>query len=341
MLAAHDRPKDMAKARVSFLRRSLSVVVVVVVACASMLAYATHESVHGASVRTFRAPATVMRFRDFDEVFRHAVKVDFCTLETGRVYVPRASMLRRDHSQSDTAREDEPLPIFAYLVRHSVHGDALVDTGLDETFVHDALGNLRAPARLVHGAMHARFALEPGMDIVAQLERLAARPRIAFFTHVHGDHTAGIPALPASMRLVVGPDETDDVAAYLGYGHVTGARVIETLDPSSSVRMAPFEHVTDLFGDGAVLAIATPGHSRGHTSYLVQAKSGPVLVIGDASHTAFAFTHGIGPTGPTPTDERVGQASLDALRAFARAHPSVRVLYGHEAPTRICDLPMR
>lgn len=94
----------------------------------------------------------------------------------------------------------------------------------------------------------------------------------------------------------------------------------------------------DVFGDGALFAIATPGHSAGHTSYLVNATSGPVLPVGDASHHAFAYEHGIGPRGQTAEDDRRAQRSLDRLRAFAAAHPEVRVARGHDAPIRICDL---
>ena len=69
----------------------------------------------------------------------------------------------------------------------------------------------------------------------------------------------------------------------------------------------------------------------------LDAVSAPVLLVGGASHTAFAFSHGIGPNGPTEADERIGQRSLERLRTFVARHPGVRVVYGHEAPVRVCD----
>ena len=53
---------------------------------------------------------------------------------------------------------------------------------------------------------------------------------------------------------------------------------------------------------------------------MAKAAKAPVLLVGDASHTAFAFSHGIGPNGPTEADERIGQRSLDRLRAFVARH---------------------
>src|SRR6266849_4468618 len=50
----------------------------------------------------------------------------------------------------------------------------------------------------------------------------------------------------------------------------------------------PIEKLTgdrDVFGDGSVMILSTPGHTPGHQSLLVVlAKSGPVLLSGDAVH---------------------------------------------------------
>lgn len=301
-------------------------------------AFVTHGSVRLARERRYVASRAPSHRMSFDAVLREGTRVSLCTLRTGVVHVPRADMLRRDHGTSDRANERVPLPIFAHLIRHPSRGDVLVDTGLDASFVHDELGNLSMPARIVHGLIGARFVLPRGEDVRSQLAALDARPRIAFFTHVHGDHTAGVPALPRRMRLVAGEGETRDVAAYLGYGHVGADRIVETIRFHDAPGLSPFEHVVDLFGDGSVLAIATPGHSEGHTSYFVSARTGPVLLIGDASHTRWAFEHGIGPRGPTEADEIRGQHSLDALRAFAAAHPDVELVFGHEAGRLRCEL---
>jgi N-acyl homoserine lactone hydrolase len=41
----------------------------------------------------------------------------------------------------------------------------------------------------------------------------------------------------------------------------------------------------DVFGDGSVTIVSTPGHTPGHQSLLVRLpKSGPILLSGDAVH---------------------------------------------------------
>jgi len=39
--------------------------------------------------------------------------------------------------------------------------------------------------------------------------------------------------------------------------------------------------------DGSIVALPTPGHSPGHTSYLVRRREGDALLAGDAWLTAF------------------------------------------------------
>jgi glyoxylase-like metal-dependent hydrolase (beta-lactamase superfamily II) len=42
-------------------------------------------------------------------------------------------------------------------------------------------------------------------------------------------------------------------------------------------------------GDGSIVALPTPGHSPGHTSYLVRRKDGDVLLAGDVTYDLSAL----------------------------------------------------
>jgi N-acyl homoserine lactone hydrolase len=319
------------------IRRAVVGATVVVGALVALSAWATQGSVWRASHRSFEPPEPAAKLRDWDDALVRGTRVRLCTLETGHVRVPRSSMLRRDHVALDEQNENLPFPIYAHWIRHPSRGDLLVDSGLDESFARDSFGNFRAPARAVHALLGASFELSPGDGVTSQLASLGAHPTMVLLTHAHGDHTAGLPALGGATRVLLGLHEREDAAAYVGYGHVAAGQVLEEIDFDRGQPLAPFDAVVDLFGDGSVIAIATPGHSRGHTSYLVAARSGPVLLTGDASHSAWAFEHDVGPTAPTAGEERTAQRSLDAIRAFVREHPAVRVVFGHEAPSRICD----
>ncbi|WP_437917022.1 MBL fold metallo-hydrolase [Sorangium sp. So ce302] len=274
----------------------------------------------------------------WEDVFARGQRVRLCTLETGEVGGARSMLLRSDHVAFDRAREHEPLPIYAHLVRHPARGDVLIDAGLSAPFEREPFGDIRAPVSWLHRAMGTRFTLPAGRSLGAQLARFGSRPRQVYLTHVHGDHTAGLGELPRDVEIVTGEGEADDLAGHLGYGHFAEGATLSELSFARGVPMPPFDRAIDVWGDGALWALPTPGHSRGHLSFVVNAESGPVLLIGDASHYAWAFEHGIGPRGPSASDEAVGQRSLERLRELVRAHPSLRVVYGHEAPQVICDV---
>ncbi|HTN82083.1 MAG TPA: MBL fold metallo-hydrolase [Sorangium sp.] len=278
------------------------------------------------------------RASSWEDVFARGQRVRLCTLETGEVSGARSMLLRSDHVDFDRAREHDPLPIYAHLIRHPARGDALIDAGLSAAFERAPFGNIRAPASWLHRAMGTRFTLPAGRSIGAQLARLGSRPRQVYLTHVHGDHTAGLTELPRDVEIVTGAHEADDLAGHLGYGHFGEGVTLSELPFARGVPMPPFDVAIDVWGDGALWALPTPGHSRGHISFVVNAESGPVLLVGDASHYAWAFEHGIGPRGPSERDEAAGQQSLDRLRELVRTHPGLRVVYGHDAPHLICDI---
>jgi glyoxylase-like metal-dependent hydrolase (beta-lactamase superfamily II) len=317
-------------------RRILIGVFSVAAALAGAVAWITAGSVWRAPHRLYAPPAGPP-LSSWEDTLGHATRVQLCTLETGRVSVARSTMLRRDHTDSDAATEHVPFPVYAHWVHHPSRGDLLVDAGLDASFAADSMGNFRPPARAVHRLMGASFALKPGEDLAAQLARRGATPSMVLLTHAHGDHTAGLLALGPGVRVLAGLGEREDLAAHIGYGHLRAGQAIEEIDWTRGAPLAPFDAVVDLFGDASVLALSTPGHSRGHTSFLVSTSAGPVLLAGDASHSAWAFEHDVGPVGPSADSERTGQRSLDALRAFVDAHPGVRVVFGHEAVEPLCD----
>jgi len=93
--------------------------------------------------------------------------------------------------------------------------------------------------------------------------------------------------------------------------------------------MPPLGPCVDLLGDGSFWAISAPGHTDDDTAFLVNGAA-PVLLTGDASHFAWAFKTGVGPRGWNDAGTARGRVSLERLRAFARAYPSVKLIYGHE-----------
>src|SRR6185369_12068354 len=107
----------------------------------------------------------------------------------------------------------------------------------------------------------------------------------------------------------------------------SGKPRVKTLEYAGVPPMPPLGPAIDLVGDGSLWAISTPGHTPDHSSYLVNSDP-PVLLVGDASHFAWAFEQGIAPRAWTSADGMRAIDSLAALRRFARAYPRVRIVFG-------------
>jgi glyoxylase-like metal-dependent hydrolase (beta-lactamase superfamily II) len=78
-------------------------------------------------------------------------------------------------------------------------------------------------------------------------------------------------------------------------------------------RLQLIEGDADVFGDGSVILLATPGHTPGHQSLLVHLrKSGFILLSGDVAHSEENFERGIVPS--LNTNEADSIASMHRVR---------------------------
>lgn len=230
---------------------------------------------------------------------------------------------------------DEPIQVFAHVLRHPVHGNYLVDTGVSTKLVNDpgSVG-LNWLVQKVMKLDQMKMAKSTA-DIVAGLPGPLAG---VFFTHLHIDHISGMPDIDAKVPLFVGTNESAGKHAL----HVfTQGATNALLEGKSALQewqfaMRPlpldtdsFEAVLDIFGDGSVYAIYTPGHTDGSTAYLVRSTNGPVLLVGDTSHTRWGWDHGVEP-GDFTRDNVRNRTSLLKLKALVARHPSIQVRLGHQ-----------
>jgi glyoxylase-like metal-dependent hydrolase (beta-lactamase superfamily II) len=101
---------------------------------------------------------------------------------------------------------------------------------------------------------------EAEQDIGSQLSKNLIDVQGVFFTHIHGDHTAGIPALPRNTPIIVGAGESLHHYPVMMYNdHFNETEVLHELEFDNGFAMPPFDKVLDVFGDQSLLAIATPG----------------------------------------------------------------------------------
>ena len=153
-----------------------------------------------------------------------------------------------------------------YLIRHA-KGLLLWDTGIP-----DAVAAMPDGMVVANGAITQRRA----KTLAAQLAEIGVKPADITYvalSHTHGDHVGNVALFPSSTILIQGAEYE--------------WAMTQPVKPAFAAAQ-PIEKLTgdrDVFGDGSVMILSTPGHTPGHQSLLVVlAKTGPVLLSGDAVH---------------------------------------------------------
>src|SRR5208283_4527411 len=91
----------------------------------------------------------------------------------------------------------------------------------------------------------------------------------------------------------------------------------------------PVDGELDLFGDGTIRLLSTPGHSAGHMSLLLQlGETGAVLLTADAADNRSQWDGQLPPRALSSRDD--AKRSLERLRQLARETDSL-VVFGHDS----------
>jgi glyoxylase-like metal-dependent hydrolase (beta-lactamase superfamily II) len=267
----------------------------------------------------------------WDEVLKNPGSITVRTFDTGEIKMDQAQNLDPNNPKIRSCPHgDSPLPVLVHLLHHDRYGDFLIDTGFGGSFsINPPYGNYSDPMQLLNWASGIKNRQQPGQNIAAHLKRPEVRLNAVFFTHLHPDHTAGAVELPQNIDYVFGKAENWFLArAFIG-DHFANKKNLRTIDFTNVKDMPPLGSAIDIFGDGSLWAVSTPGHTRDHISYVVNAKSGPVLLAGDASQFRWAFENNVAPRGLNRADTTLAQRSLEQLFAFSTTYPKVKIIFGH------------
>lgn len=229
-----------------------------------------------------------------------------------------------------------PLPIWSFVIAHP-QGAVLFDTGQDIASVTDA-------GYYPGGALGWIYRRQVSVDVTAADDlgtQLAALGHpldslaFAAISHLHQDHAGGVkrlgdtPVLVSRAELALLDEKTPEMHGVLSR-HVPREGVNwRPLDfePSEDPVLAGFAGAHDVFGDGTLTLLPTPGHSAGSMSLLVRGEGAPLLLVGDVTYEPTLMARGIVPD----TGERATQLATTAtIVALAERLPGLTILAAHD-----------
>lgn len=235
------------------------------------------------------------------------------------------------------------IPAPAFLVEHPGAGAVLIDTGLHPQAQADPRRHMGWLSAWLYD-----FRIAAEQSLHAQLRAAGVEPeRLAWIvmTHLHADHASGLPALPGA-RVIVDQGEwafaRGRASVREGYerAHLDSRAswfVVDHEGPAARP-LGPFDRTLDLFGDGSVQLLSTPGHTAGHQSVLVRTGAREVLLAGDAAYTERTLTEGVMPG--IAHDEQAFRRSLEQIQRYIAQTPDALAIPGHDpdAWARLEDL---
>jgi glyoxylase-like metal-dependent hydrolase (beta-lactamase superfamily II) len=250
---------------------------------------------------------------------------------TGSVYIDRALAFREKtlHPMPYTGwfrSKSKKLwvPVSAYLIDHP-DGLVLVDTGWHTEIRETQRKHLGfIPSTMFKGSLPAGEAIH---------EQLAARGVEArdltyvVLTHLDSDHVSGVKHVQDAGTILVSEPEWD---AREGFRYIPSMWDGVNISPFAleEIPHGPYGTGLDLFGDGRVYLVFTPGHSAGQVSVLVDTGDGWILLASDVGYASRSWEEGILP-GLTDDDDEA-QASLQWVEEFSQRDDCIAILANHD-----------
>jgi N-acyl homoserine lactone hydrolase len=215
--------------------------------------------------------------------------------------------------------------IFAYgdMQREFIFSCYVIKHG-DEYLLWDAGHSMAAPR------------VAPKVSIVDQLARLDIKPdqiKYVGISHYHADHTGQVGSFPKAV-LLIGTGDWDVIAGPHPDREGVSYKPFEPWTKRDS-KVDPVATDRDVFGDGSVIMLATPGHTPGHHSLLVKLATRTLILSGDAAHFRESWDNNGVPR--FNYDRAATIASLERLKQLA-ANLHATVIIQHD-PRDLDKLP--
>ncbi|WP_338338999.1 N-acyl homoserine lactonase family protein [Xanthomonas euvesicatoria] len=233
-----------------------------------------------------------------------ATTVSMCKLDGGKIQV---NDLNAFSDVDAYTGQSKLLPAPAYLIKHNGHY-MLWDAGLPLSFLGAKINSADVMSGTVDSSLRdqlSKIGIDPGSVEIVGL------------SHTHFDHTGQAGEFPQAT-LMLGQQDYDDLSSKSPQVNVDATTLSHWVSSGGSVRAVSGD--TDVYGDGSVRMLSTPGHTSGHHSLLVQLKSGPVLLTGDVwNFQAQVAINGVPPFATNRADVLASETRLTGLAKNRKA----------------------
>jgi N-acyl homoserine lactone hydrolase len=272
---------------------------------------------------------------------RAGASVRLHPLLTGRMIGPEAWFLRQDghlawHGALGLGMPRSQwleLPVPAFLVEHPGAGAMLIDTGFHPSVAVEPRKNLGRVAQTLFKDVR----MDAEQAATAQLRAKGVEPsrvKVVVMTHLHMDHASAISEFPDATFLVsraewAAATSKGQLHGYVRrqFDHAFDYRLLDFEGPDVA-SFASFGRSFDVFGDGSVRCVYTPGHTPGHLSVVVRLRRREALVAADAVCLRRDLDEmGL---GHRTADDHLIERSLREIRRYARATPDALIIPGHD-----------
>lgn len=231
-------------------------------------------------------------------------------------------------------RRWDRIPVVAYLLEHPTVGPLVIDTGLHPSIAVDPKQNLGRIGSLVLRDIE----FEPSESLPAQIRARGVDPgqvRFVLMTHLHFDHASAISEFEGAIVVATAAEwaaATATAGTFNGYvhrqlDHAIDYRLLD-FDSAGTDSFATFGRAIDLFGDGSVHALSTPGHTAGHMSFVCRLSDREALACGDAIYEIASLEQLRLPA--IMEDEHTYRRSVREIQLYARGTPGAVVIPGHD-----------
>lgn len=218
------------------------------------------------------------------------------------------------------------LPVSCYLIEHP-RGRVLIDSGWHSKYVtekpHRFFGLLDQISTPI---------IQEGESIDCQLEKMGLKPSdidYLFFSHMDFDHTSGLALLCGIRSIQASEEEISDSKKYF-------FRYVKTNWDFADVKpfrydkkgIGPVGKSYDVFGDGSILLVNTPGHTHGLFSAVIKNNGKYVVLAGDTVYTQKSIQNKLIP-GFT-VDAKLAKKSLEWICECAADANCILVAANHD-----------